>query len=139
MQELDIAEVARLAGVTPSTLRFYEKKGLLRPIGRHGLRRQYAGEVLNKLALIALGQSAGFTLEAIADLFDEQGRITLERQCLLSRAEEVDKTIRRLEKVSAGLKHVANCSAADHMQCPQFLKILQKALPVSAPAATKKK
>lgn len=139
MQELDIAEVASLAGVTPSALRFYEKKGLLRPIGRNGLRRQYGEDVLNRLALIALGQSAGFTLEAIAELFDEQGRITLKRQCLLSRAEEVDKTILQLEKVSAGLKHVANCSAADHMQCPNFLAMLQKALPVNAPVITKKK
>jgi hypothetical protein len=33
--------VATLSGITPSALRFYEKKGLIKPIGRHGLRRQY--------------------------------------------------------------------------------------------------
>lgn len=57
MKELDIGEVARLSGVVPSTLRFYEKKGLIRPLGRNGLRRQYHENVLNTLQLIALGQT----------------------------------------------------------------------------------
>nr|WP_286079661.1 MerR family DNA-binding transcriptional regulator [Enterobacter ludwigii] len=39
MKELDIREVANLTGVTPSALRYYEKKGLIKPIGRNGLRR----------------------------------------------------------------------------------------------------
>ncbi|GER62548.1 hypothetical protein NMCA_14860 [Enterobacter ludwigii] len=49
MKELDIREVANLTGVTPSALRYYEKKGLIKPIGRNGLRRQYNEIVVNKL------------------------------------------------------------------------------------------
>lgn len=126
MKELDIAEVAQLANVAPSALRFYEKKGLIHPTGRNGLRRQYSTDVLNRLALIALGQTAGFTLDNIAAMFDRQGRLTLEPQRLLSRADEIDQTIRELQKVSEGLRHVAGCTAPNHMQCPQFLKILGK-------------
>lgn len=126
MKELDIAEVAQLANVAPSALRFYEKKGLIHPTGRNGLRRQYGADVLNRLALIALGQTAGFTLDDIAAMFDRQGRLTLEPQRLLSRADEIDQTIRELKKVSEGLRHVAGCTAPNHMQCPQFLKILGK-------------
>lgn len=39
MRELDIAEVARRAGLAASALRYYEEKGLVQPIGRRGLRR----------------------------------------------------------------------------------------------------
>lgn len=135
MKELDIAEVAQLANVAPSALRFYEKKGLIHPTGRNGLRRQYGANVLNRLALIALGQTAGFTLDDIAAIFDRQGRLTLEPQRLLSRADEIDQTIRELKKVSEGLRHVAGCTAPNHMQCPQFLKILGKVKTASSEGA----
>ncbi|EEN71871.1 transcriptional regulator, MerR family, partial [Enterococcus faecalis ATCC 29200] len=78
-KELDIGEVARLSGIAPSALRHYEKKGLIASIGRNGLRRQYAAGVLDQLKLIALGRLAGFTLDEIASLFDERGRIALDR------------------------------------------------------------
>ena len=35
---LDIAEVAERCGLAPSALRFYEKRGLVSPAGRNGLR-----------------------------------------------------------------------------------------------------
>ncbi|EAO6531843.1 MerR family DNA-binding transcriptional regulator [Salmonella enterica] len=38
MKVLDIREIADFSGVKPSALRFYEKKGLIRPVGRNGLR-----------------------------------------------------------------------------------------------------
>ena len=66
MRDLDIGEVAKRAGIPASTLRFYEEKGLVASVGRRGLRRQYDPEVLERLALIALGRSAGFSLEEIA-------------------------------------------------------------------------
>ena len=69
MKDLDIAEVARRSGVPASTLRFYEEKGLIFPIGRRGMRRLFDAGVLERLALIALGQAAGFTLGEIAELF----------------------------------------------------------------------
>lgn len=124
MKELDIGEVARMSGVTPSALRFYEKKGLIKSIGRHGLRRQYHPNVLTTLALILLGQSAGFSLEKIAGMFDLQGKVDLNREALLCQAQALDNKIRQFEKVREGLKHVANCSHEEHMQCPKFQKIL---------------
>lgn len=57
---MDISEVAKRSGVPASTLRFYEEKGLIVSVGRHGLRRQYNANVLEQLALIALGRSAVF-------------------------------------------------------------------------------
>src|SRR5690606_12774455 len=58
----DIAEVSRQSGVPASTLRFYEEKGLIASVGRKGLRRQFEASVYDRLALIALGRAAGFSL-----------------------------------------------------------------------------
>ena len=48
---MDIGEVAQRARLTASTLRFYEEKGLIRSVGRRGLRRQFKPDVLERLAL----------------------------------------------------------------------------------------
>jgi hypothetical protein len=48
----------------PSTLRFYDEKGLIASTGRRGLRRLFDPGVLERLALIALGRAAGFSLGA---------------------------------------------------------------------------
>ena len=58
MRELDIGEVVKRSGVPASTLRYYEQLGLLQAVGRRGLRRQYDEQVLERLALIGLGQAA---------------------------------------------------------------------------------
>ncbi|KFD12789.1 MerR family transcriptional regulator [Serratia marcescens subsp. marcescens ATCC 13880] len=125
-KELDIGEVALLSGIAPSALRHYEKKGLIASIGRNGLRRQYAAGVLDQLKLIALGRLAGFTLDEIASLFDERGRIALDRRLLAARIEELDHTLRRLGQVRAGLQHMVDCPEPEHLQCPQFRKLLQQ-------------
>ncbi|WP_444822943.1 MerR family DNA-binding transcriptional regulator, partial [Vibrio parahaemolyticus] len=44
---MDIAEVVKKSGLPTSTLRYYEQLGLIRSIGRNGLRRQYSPEVLS--------------------------------------------------------------------------------------------
>ena len=52
---MDISEVARRAGVPASTLRFYEERGLITSTGRRGLHRVFEPDILERLALIALG------------------------------------------------------------------------------------
>ncbi|MFK4074995.1 MerR family transcriptional regulator [Ectopseudomonas khazarica] len=73
MKELDIGTVARWSGLPASTLRYYEEKGLIRSIGRNGLRRVFAESVLQRLSLIALGRTAGFSLEDIAGMLASEG------------------------------------------------------------------
>lgn len=51
---MDIAEVARRSGMAASTLRYYEDQGLIRSIGRKGLRPVFDVDILPRLALIAL-------------------------------------------------------------------------------------
>ncbi|MDI1434590.1 helix-turn-helix domain-containing protein [Polyangium sorediatum] len=127
MRDLDIAEVARRSGVPASTLRFYEEKGLITSIGRRGLRRLFDPGVLERLALIALGRTAGFSLDEIALMIAPDGRPRIDRQRLMAKAEELDATIRDLCAIRDGLRHAAACRAPSHMECPTFRRILRAA------------
>jgi DNA-binding transcriptional MerR regulator len=132
MRDLDIGEVAKRAGIPASTLRFYEEKGLVASVGRRGLRRQYDREVLERLALIALGRSAGFSLDEIARMFAPNGKLQVDRPMLVSKADELDLTIRKLSAMRDGLRHAAACRAPSHMECPTFRRLLKVAAETTA-------
>jgi DNA-binding transcriptional MerR regulator len=121
---MDITEVAKRSGVPASTLRFYEEKGLITSIGRRGLRRLFGASVLERLALIALGRSAGFSLDEIAHMLGSDGRPQIDRRALADKAEELDSAIRKLIAMRDGLRHAAVCSAPSHMECPTFRRLL---------------
>lgn len=127
MGDLDIGTVARRSGVAVSTLRFYEARGLIASNGRRGLRRQFPATVLERLALIALGRAAGFSLDDIGAMFAPDGRPRIDRGQLAARAERLDATIRRLEALRNGLRHAAKCPARNHMECPTFRRLLRLA------------
>lgn len=121
---MDIAEVAKRSGVPASTLRFYEEKRLIASVGRRGLRRLFNPGVLERLALIALGRSAGFSLDEIARMFAPDGRPQIDRRMLAAKAEELDGAIRKLSAMRDGLRHAAVCPAPSHMECPTFRRLL---------------
>lgn len=124
---MDIGEVARRSGMSVSTLRYYEEKRLIRSTGRRGLRRQFEADVLERLALIALGRSAGFTLGEISRVLAPAGRPSIDRSLLASKAGELDRTIKRLIAMRDGLRHAAVCPAPSHLECPTFRRLLARA------------
>jgi len=138
MTDLDIAEVVQRAGVPASTLRFYEEKGLIAASGRRGLRRQYDPAVLERLALIAMGRTAGFSLDEIARMFAPDGQPHLDRQVLAAKAAELDRTIQELGVLRDSLRHAAACPAPSHMECPTFRRLLEAAASGAAPAPRKR-
>jgi DNA-binding transcriptional MerR regulator len=124
---LDITEVSQRSGVPASTLRFYEEKGLIASRGRRGLRRVFDSKVLERLALISLGRAAGFSLDEIAAMFAPDGRPRIDRGKLAAKADELDKTIRKLTAMRDGLRHAAACPAKSHLECPTFRRLLAAA------------
>ncbi|MBG4017833.1 helix-turn-helix domain-containing protein [Pseudomonas aeruginosa] len=127
MRQLDIGEVARRSGVPASTLRYYEEKGLIASSGRHGLRRLFDAGVLERLALIGLGRAAGLSLDEIAGMGAADGALRIDRAALAAKADELDRTIRRLAAMRDGLRHAAACPAREHMDCPTFRRLLRAA------------
>lgn len=124
---MDISEVSKRTGVPASTLRYYEEKGLIRSTGRVGLKRRFAPGVVDQLALVALGQAAGFTLDEIRAMFAPGGRLRIDRALLSTKADELDATIKRLKAMSDGLRHAAVCPAKSHAECPSFQRLVKAA------------
>ncbi len=67
---LTIGDVARLAGVATSTVRFYERRGLLAADARRSGQRRYRAATLRRLVFIGMLQDAGLTLEDIHGVLD---------------------------------------------------------------------
>lgn len=124
---MDISEVVQRTGVPASTLRYYEDKGLIASVGRRGLKRLFDAGVLDRLALIALGRAAGFSLDEIGVMLAPKRQVQIDRQRLLSKADELDRTIHELSVMRDGLRHAAACKAPSHLECPTFRKIMRAA------------
>ena len=60
-----IGEVARRAGVATSTVRYYERRGLMRPDAYESGQRRYRPDTLRRLVFIGMLQDAGLSLDDI--------------------------------------------------------------------------
>lgn len=121
---MDITKVSKLSGLPASTLRFYEEKGLIQSLGRHGLKRVFKSSVLEQLNLITLGRNVGLSLDEIGEMLTARG-LEVNRGLLLSKADELDEKIKELKAMSKGLRHAAACDARNHLECPKFLRFLK--------------
>jgi MerR family transcriptional regulator, repressor of the yfmOP operon len=103
---LRIGDVARLAGTTPRTIRYYEEIGLLpeapaRPSGQH--RLYSAAEVERLREVMRLKHLLGVSLEELKTLLSaEEARAEVRAQL---RREDVDP-LRRRELLSESLSHI---------------------------------
>jgi len=122
---IDIGEVAARSGQPASALRFYEEKGLIRSVGRKGMRRLFDTAVLQRLSFIALGREAGFSLDELSDMLTDDGGFRIDRDRLRRKADALDQKIKQLAAMRDGLRHAADCSAPSHLECPTFQRLLR--------------
>lgn len=71
MQMFGIGELAHKAGMATSTIRYYERIGLLPPSKRVNTKRRYDSTILQKLSVIRMAQHAGFTIAEIQTLLHD--------------------------------------------------------------------
>lgn len=121
MEELTIGEVGRRAGVNTSTVRFYERIGLLPKSKRVNQQRRFDPEVLQKLELIHFAQESGFTLAEIKVLFHgfEANTPPALRWQKLAREKlaEVDALIIRAQVMKRMLENGLNCGCLRLEDC----------------------
>ena len=72
MTEIRIDELARRAGLTVDTIRFYQREGLLPPAQRAGRAKVYGQDHLTRLAQIRDLQTRRFSLAAIKALLESE-------------------------------------------------------------------
>jgi DNA-binding transcriptional MerR regulator len=125
MFDIDIAELARRTGMRASALRYYEEKGLIVSTGRHGLKRLFAPSTEERLSLIALGRTCGFSLDEIAAMLGSDAAI--DKAQLRAKAVALDRRIDDLTRLRDGLLHAVACTAPSLMECPRFRGIARLA------------
>lgn len=122
--ELTIGEVARRAGMATSSIRYYERIGLLPEPEREGGQRRYDTDVLGKLAFIGVAQSAGFKLREIEELIKGvDSAIDLgEQMRVLSsqKLREVETLLERTKAMKGWLEVAKECGCATPAECALF-------------------
>ena len=117
-----IGELATHADVRVSTIRYYERRGLLSPGGR-GVRgqRRYDAAALDRLAFVRLAQAGGLTLSEIRRLLQGFPPMTPAparwRSVRAAKLEAIDARIRALRAASRYLRATASCRCADLDEC----------------------
>ncbi|BDY31765.1 MULTISPECIES: MerR family transcriptional regulator [Mycolicibacterium] len=115
---LTIGEVARRAGVAQTTLRYYEQLGLLPAPGRVGGQRRYQESVLVRLEVIRLCKAAGFALDDIAVLMDDDtpGRPAA-RALAQAKLSEIDEQMTALTRARAIIEWGMQCTCPSIDAC----------------------
>ena len=121
MAEISINQVTQQTGLPPSTLRYYDEIGLLRPIGRVSGRRQYDESVLQRLALIQTGQQAGFTLAELAillnNVLDSEAGGAGWHELVDRKLKEMEARLRNIESMKRLLQDIMDCDDASLAEC----------------------
>ena len=120
METDTIGGLARAGGVGVETVRYYQRRGLLRTPARGDGVRRYGAEDARRLRFIRSAQAAGFTLEQIAELLAlDSGRDHARaRELARGRIGDLDARIAELTAARAALSSLADaCDHADGL-CP---------------------
>ncbi len=127
-----IGELARRAGTTAKTLRFYEDEGLLpAPERTPSGYRDYPPGALDRVVFIRDAQTAGFTLRQIGQILDirDGGEPPCEHvgQLISQRLDEVRGRIAELEQTRAHLRELARRTReVDPADCGGYCNIIQR-------------
>lgn len=85
------------AEVSTATIRFYESKGLIKSIGRKGLRRQYPKHAIQTISLIKVLKNGGLSLREISTIFIYQSKINVDRSLIDEKMDQIEKKITNLK------------------------------------------
>jgi MerR family redox-sensitive transcriptional activator SoxR len=98
---LTIGKVAKLAGIPTSTMRYYERIGILPRPQRISGKRLYTREILPVLEVIHLAKEANFSLPEIKELLGGERGTPSERWQRLAaqKLREVNETINRAQEM----------------------------------------
>ncbi|WP_199434267.1 MerR family transcriptional regulator [Qaidamihabitans albus] len=125
MDLIPIGQAARQLRVRPSTLRYYDERGLVHPASRQGSRRLYGTGELRRLAFLRLAHQLGLPLDAAAMILDAPSAQW--RQIVAQQVDEFDQLIARATGARELLKHTLQCPH-DHptRECSSLVATLDR-------------
>jgi len=121
MSALTIGRLARTAGVNVETIRYYQRRGLLRtPRRPPGGVRVYAADSLEQLRFIKRAQQLGFTLRDIRELLAlGNGRCEDARRLAELHLQSIEQRLRDLRRMRTSLSRlIRRCQEGREPFCP---------------------
>lgn len=107
MEKITIGKLAQLAGVGVETVRFYQRKGLLREPQAIGAFRTYSEEDIQKITFIKKAQELGFSLAEVKELLElnTKPRMTCGavKKKTIDKIAEIDQKVSDLQKMRTSL------------------------------------
>jgi MerR family transcriptional regulator, redox-sensitive transcriptional activator SoxR len=129
MTGLAIGKLAKLTGLKPSALRYYESAGLLSAPARESGQRRYDDQALARLRIIRLAREAGFTVAETRTFLSGFSQATPPAARWRALAErklaEIDERTRQLERMRALLTRNFQCLCPTITDCERALLAVQ--------------
>ncbi|MBB1350350.1 MULTISPECIES: Hg(II)-responsive transcriptional regulator [Pseudoalteromonas] len=123
-----ISKIAKKIGINIETVRFYERKGLIKqPVKPLQGYRQYSTETVNRIRFIRRSQELGFTLSEIEGLLSlndspcNQVEELAKKKLVAIQTKQADLLL--LEK--ALLEHIGQCQSNEDDTCCPIIDSLQ--------------
>jgi MerR family redox-sensitive transcriptional activator SoxR len=124
---MKIGELAERAGLNPSTIRYYEKIGVLESPHRTSGQRRYPDEALDRVLLVRFASEMGFTLPEIKPflrgLRDDVPVGPRWRKLALRKIAEVEETVKRTRQLKSLLAHLLRCRCGSLQVCVERLSL----------------
>lgn len=124
MEKITIGKLAGMSGVGVETVRFYQRKDLLREPIANGSIRTYSEEDVQQIIFIKKAQELGFSLAEIKELLElnSKPRITCAsvKKKTIAKLNEIDEKIIDLQKLKNSLEKLSSACDASQDQIRQF-------------------
>ncbi len=124
MEKITIGKLAEMAGVGVETVRFYQRKELIREPKLTGAFRTYSEDDAQKIIFIKKAQELGFSLAEIKELLElnTKSRMTCStvKQKTLAKIKEIEGKINDLNKMKNSLEKLSCACDASQDQLRQY-------------------
>lgn len=124
MEKITIGKLAEMSGVGVETVRFYQRKELLREPKSDGAVRTYNEEDAQRIMFIKRAQDLGFTLSEVKELLELNTKPRMTCGTVKTKTEakiqEIETKIADLSRMKASLKKLASACDASQDSIRQF-------------------
>lgn len=116
-ETMSIGALASGTGTPISTIRFYERNGLLAEPPRVSGQRRYPIEATERVALIRMWRRAGFSVTEIGTLLEDRHRLDEWQNLVRTRLDALGAQVAQIERSRSELQHALFCHAEDWTTC----------------------
>jgi DNA-binding transcriptional MerR regulator len=115
--DMSIGALAAQTGTAISTLRFYERTGLLGAPPRVSGQRRYPPEAAERVAMIRMWRRAGFSVLEIEKLLADRQRLAAWQDLVRAKLDDLEIRLAEMQRSRSELQHALFCRAEDWTAC----------------------